>query len=207
MQNPSEARAVGGIIGNYGEVEVDHGKLALTHIGRVGDLNTKGVPPEQRKLVADADYTARYATQTPEEFWENVTMSPDFPSVAGVIRTLYPQSGGRDIDGVISINPAGLAALLRIVGPVDVPGWPTPLTAENAEEVLEYQQYVAFTDKATRLEFLATAPDTIWKRLVAIRLPSAKELFSALGPAIRHKDIVFASFHPDEQQLFDQTRS
>src|SRR5438874_13583386 len=132
-------------------------------------------------------------------------MYHEFPSVACVIRTLYPQSGGRAVDGVISINPAGLAALLRIVGPVDVAGWPEPLTGDNAEEILEYKQYVAFADKDVRLEFLATATETIWKRLTASKLPSAHELISTLGPAVRHKDIIITSFHADEQRLFDET--
>ena len=204
MQNPAESRAVGGVIGNFGEIEADHGKLKLSKLGRVLDLNTQGVPPDQRKLTADSDYTARYAIQTPQKTWENVTMSPDFPSVAGVIGTLYPQSGGRPVDGVISINPGGLAALLRVVGPVNVPGWPSQVTADNAEEILENEQYTAFPDKSRRLEFLSTATDTIWKRLTATKLPSARELVSDLGPAVRHKDIIFSSFHAEEQHLFDR---
>jgi hypothetical protein len=36
-----------------------------------------------------------------------------------------------------------------------------------------------------------------------VQLPSPKELVAALGPAVRAKNIIITSFHPDEQQLFD----
>jgi hypothetical protein len=59
---------------------------------------------------------------TEVEAWSNITMAPDFPTVAQVITELYPQSGGRQIDGVFSIDVFGISGLLEMTGPIDVPG-------------------------------------------------------------------------------------
>ena len=37
-------------------------------------------------------------------------MAPDFPTVAQVISQLYPQSGGRPVDGVFVLDPQAIAA-------------------------------------------------------------------------------------------------
>ena len=55
-------------------------------------------------------------------YFQDVTMSPDLPSVADVIGQLYPQMGGDHIDGVLVVDPYGLAALLNFTGPIDIEG-------------------------------------------------------------------------------------
>jgi len=64
-----------------------------------------------------------------------------FPAI---LAQLYPQSGGPSIDGVLAIDPYGLAALLNFTGPIDVPGLAEPLTSANAAQVLLTQQYISF---------------------------------------------------------------
>src|SRR5205085_544268 len=111
-------------------------KLKLTRSGRSADLAPQvGDPP--RVLDAPADYVARYGALHPEREVRDVTVSPDFPSVAQAIESIYPQTKeGRTIDGVVSIDPFALAAMLRITGPITVDGLPTPLTADNATDIL-----------------------------------------------------------------------
>ena len=56
-------------------------------------------------------------------------MTPDFPwHRASAVAELYPQSGGQQIDGVLSVDPAGLAAMMRYTGPIEVPELREPLT-------------------------------------------------------------------------------
>lgn len=40
------------------------------------------------------------------------------------------------VDGVIAIDAHGLAALLRITGPVTVPSWPEPIDASDVARVM-----------------------------------------------------------------------
>jgi hypothetical protein len=197
LQTPSELRGSGGFIGNFGEISADRGRVKLERLGRTADLNAGG-NPMQRRLVAPADYLARYTRFDPAMTWQNITMSPDFPSVAQAITNLYPQSGGRPVDGVIAVDPIGLAGLLKAVGPVQVKEWPVPITADNAAQILLFDQYVRLQGDA-RVDFLARVTDAVWQRLTTTT-PGVVELAQALSPVMAEKHIQLASTDPGEEQ-------
>jgi len=69
-------------------------------------------------------------------------MSPQFPSAAEVMASLYPQSGGSEVDGVFAVDADVLAALLEFTGPVQVAGRAEPITAENARQFMLLDQHV-----------------------------------------------------------------
>jgi hypothetical protein len=48
---------------------------------------------------------------------------PDFPTTARLSESLYTFATKRNPDNTISIDPYALAAMLRVTGPVDVPGY------------------------------------------------------------------------------------
>lgn len=206
FQTPAELRAAGGIIGNFAELRAEGGRLALTRAGRAEDLNTGG-SPASRRLLGPPDYLARYARFTPELIWQNVTFSPDFPSVAQVIEGLYPQSGGAPVDGVISLDPIALAALLELTGPVSVPEWPEPIGAHNAAEVLLRQQYLrlgpGFSNEQ-RIEFLSSVTTATFAQLTASDLPDPTRLGEVLGPMVRQGRILLHSTEGKQQALFER---
>ncbi|HUP70281.1 MAG TPA: DUF4012 domain-containing protein [Acidimicrobiales bacterium] len=199
VQTPSELRGSGGFIGNFGEIGADGGRLTLDKVGRTADLNTGG-DPASRKLIAPPDYTARYSRFDVNLLWQNITMSPDFPTVARTIAGLYPQSGGRDVDGVIAIDPIGLAALLKVIGPVEVPGWPVPITADNAASILLFEQYVKLEGDA-RVDFLGRVTAAVWQRLTTTT-SNVGQLADALGPMLAQKHLMLASTHAAEERAF-----
>ncbi|MDQ6948103.1 MAG: DUF4012 domain-containing protein, partial [Actinomycetota bacterium] len=180
-------------------ITADHGRLTLTRFGRPIELNQAG--GDQRKLMASPDFTARYSRFGPAVDWANINLSPDFPSDAQAIAGLYPQSGGAPVDGVIAVDPAVLAALLRVVGPLSVASWPTPITADNALQIMLYDQYLRYGN-ADRIDFLGDAAQETWKRLTGGVLPAPPQLLSALGPSVHTKDMFMWSTRPDEQRLF-----
>ena len=191
VQTPSEARATGGFIGNFGEIVTDGGSFELARSGRIAELNLAG--PADRTLRGPADYLERYARFGVATTWQNVNLSPDLPTVAEVVGGLYPQSGGAPVDGLLAIDPAGVAAFLDLTGPLDVPQWPEPLTSANAERILLYDQYVAFGDSAERVNFLGDATDLLWKRLTAGQLPEPQAILAKLGPAVAGKHLMVTS--------------
>lgn len=196
IQTPSEGRGSGGFIGNYGEIVADRGQLDLARFGRIGELNTGG-DPAARVLTGPADVLPRYERFDVATTWQNVTLSPDFPSVTRVIAGLYPQSGGRPVDGVIAVDPAGVAALLRLTGPLTVPPWPVPLTAKNAERILLYDQYAELPD-SERVDFLGAASRLLWQRITSSRLPPVPKILDALGPAVAGKHLMVSAVDGQE---------
>jgi hypothetical protein len=201
VQTPAEARAGGGFIGNFGEIIADGGRLSLTRFGRISELDD-APGRNERQLVAPEDFSARYGRFSPEGAWPNVNLSPDFPTDAQVVAGLYPQSGGTPVDGVFAIDPAGLAAFLRLLGPVNVPGWPVPITADNAVQIMLHDQYVV-ADRRERIDFLGDVAQVTWQRFTSGALPAPQQVLGTLAPAAGEKHILLWSKHPEEQRLFE----
>jgi hypothetical protein len=199
---PAEARGLGGFLGNYGEVVAADGRLGLERIGRTRELNQAAVASGATLDGAPGEYVARYSRYAPEVTWQNVSMSPDFPTVADVIRRLYPVSGGRHVDGVIAIDPIGLASLLKVTGPVVVAPWPEPLTASNAERVLLHEQYLRFDDER-RVTFLGDVARAVTDRLVATEV-EPRRLLAAVMPAVAGHHLMLNSATPSEQRLLQR---
>ena len=124
FENPAESRASGGVIGDFAEVSAVDGKLSLVRVGGVGELDSSG-NPAGKHLIGPEDYLARYSQFEPEDYWENVPMSPDFPSVGAVAANLYPECGGTKVNGVISLDPVAMADFLAATGSITAPQWPT----------------------------------------------------------------------------------
>lgn len=200
---PAELRGAGGFIGSYAELELDDGQATLTRSGRIDDL-LEGPNRGDRRISGPASYLRRYGRFQPAVFLQDVTYSPDFPSDAQVIAELYPQAGGQEVDGVIAVDPSGLAALLKLTGPVEVDGLDQPLTADNAEEILTKSQYLDLGDRAARGEILSAATKATFDKLVDSSLPAPRKLADVLSPAARGGHLRLWSPDEKEQALFER---
>jgi len=123
--------------------------------------------------------------------------------VGQVVTGLYPQSGGSAVDGVVSVDPVAVAALLGVVGPVTVAPWPEPITAANAERVLLFDQYARLQGSA-RTDFLANVAQAVANKLISGPLPAPTQLVSALAPAVTGHHLLLHSRAPSEQALFSR---
>ncbi len=206
VQNNAEARATGGLIANFGVLEADNGRLSVQHFGRLKDLRDNGLPLDQRMLhlPPGSEYLRRYAEFQPESTWQNVNLSPDFPTVAAVMIDLYPQSGGERVDGVLGIDSLGLAALMELSGPVTVGEWPEKITKDNLLRVTLSEAYERFATKAERIDFLADVADTVLAKLAGGGLPSPVRMAKVLGDAARQRHISLFLLPAAERQLLSR---
>lgn len=200
---PVEARGRTGFPGNFAELLVENGQLSMPRFGRISELEQGGIPGPQRRLSGPPDYVARYGRFDVAETWRNLTMGADFPSVGAAIQELYPQSGGQPIDGVVAIDPIGLAGLLRYTGPVEIAGLPEPLTADNAAAFLMLNQYVQFTDVSQRVDLLEEVARTTFERLTSADLPSPSDVSEDLDPVADGGHIQVMPFDPTEYLFFE----
>jgi hypothetical protein len=201
---PSEIRGSQGVLGSFAEIETTNGHITLTNVGRDSDLNSRGVPLEKRTLAGPKDYVETWGRYQPERNWQNVTLSPDFPAVGQAIAALYPQSGGRPVDLVILLDPAGVSSLLRLSGPVRVAGWPEPVTAANAVKILGIDQYSRFPDNDKRVAFLSDLTKTAFQQLLATDSGQLAPAISCLGNAAKDQHFLLWSARPAEAFLFDR---
>lgn len=203
VYTPAESRPGGGFMGNYGILTADHGKVALSRFGREKELDEGGLPAGQRKIDGVPQYLANWGSFHPEHYWGVINVTNDFPTVANVMRQLFPQSGGIPVDGVISVDPDAFAALVKLTGPITVPGWPEPITSDNARQILLHDQYVNFESQA-REDFLGDATHILFDTLTNGSLPGVGTAASTLGPSVAGRHLQLESAHPEEQALFDE---
>jgi hypothetical protein len=200
LQNPAEARATGGIFGSWAEITAVDGKLDLVAHGNSSSINP--VAGERRVLHAGKDYTTRYARFGPERFWQNVNLSPDLPTVGPVAIDAWKQAGRAPVDGVIALDPLGLAAVLRLTGPVTVTDWPGPITADNVVDVTTRQAYTLFADNDdARDNFLGDVTDATWHALEQRDLGTPATLFRTIGRAAHGKHLMMWFARPAEERL------
>ena len=129
VANTAEMRGTGGMMLNYGVLEGSDGGIELTDFGRVDQL-VVAAPQSPADAGLPDDYARRWDGFDITREWRNATMSGDFTLVAPVLEKMYLRATGLPADGVIQIDPTGLAALLESVGPVTVP----ELGEVNAEQ-------------------------------------------------------------------------
>lgn len=210
LTSPAEARGLGGFPGNFAELHAADGRLTLSRFGRWSDLE-RVIDPATFHVDGPAGFVDRYGQFGYElsangvlkgSPWRNLTMPPDFPTVAQVAAEMYPQSGGMAVDGVAIADVYVLQALLRFTGPIRVDGWPEPINQRNAAQVLLRDQYT-ITDLSDRVDFISDVARTAIDRVLSGALPGPVQLTRVLGPLASQGRLLFWSNRPDEQTMLE----
>jgi hypothetical protein len=215
FSTPVEARGIAGFIGNYADVTIDDGRIAVTEFGRRSDLEdfilTNGATCDGLSQEFLARYgrfgcTAGAGGTVIPTVWSNLTMPAHFPHVAEAASLLYPQSGGQPLDGVISIDPYVVQALMGYTGPVEIPELGVTVAPEDAVEFILLDQYVLLGEQsnAERVDALQTLGEGVIDALLTGSLPEPSTLARDLGPlAGEHRLMVWAA-DPDEREFLDR---
>jgi hypothetical protein len=194
---PAELRGSGGLIANYGVLVARNGALRLETLGRGPDLDHVGAPVKH--LDGPKEYLARYGKFDPANTWENITMSPDFPTVARVAAALFPQSAGIHVDGVISLDPVALGDLLALTGPIEVGGH--RLDADNVVNFLYHDEYVLGVSQDERANLLGEIAHATFDRLTHGRSASPSKFANEMSPALGDKDLTMWFANAAEQKF------
>lgn len=197
FQNNAESRATGGIAGSWAIVRVDHGAVQIVKQGSAADVNShlSGVP-------VPPDVAALY-TNRPGTFFQDVDMTPSFPTDATLASDMFEQAYGIAVDGVISTDPVALARLLKATGPVQLPLGES-LTASNAVSLLLSKVYQDIQDPAQEDAFFAQAANAVFAALSAGQ-GDARATVEALADAASAGRLTVWSRHPDEEKLLAAT--
>ncbi len=174
---PSESRELGGAVAAYAELVVTDGALSVARSGPVSQL---GVGPSP---------------------WATVTGTPDLPTVAATVATLYPASGGSPVDGVAVLDPAALAGLLRVTGPVTLPSVGETVTADNVVALLQRDQYTDPNAPTARRDLYELVPPAVVEKALTADALDLRTLARTLGPLVEQQHVRFWSVHVEEQPL------
>jgi Protein of unknown function (DUF4012) len=159
FQTPSEARGTGGLIGHYGVLAADEGRVSLELVGPYADL-----PEVPRGAVtAPRWFAQKYGPTSSLRQWSQANMSAHLPTVAGVLLDMYEVARGQRLDGVIAMDPIALAEMLEGTGPIrtldDI-----ELNAQNARQVLLHDTYVRFDgEPAAQSAYIGSIIRSFWE--------------------------------------------
>lgn len=192
-QNSAELRGTGGLIGNFGVLTVDRGRLRVGRFRSIQELPT--LPAEEAPSPSE-DFAALYGGFGGGGFWPNINMTPDAPTAAGLIEALYRRVTGQRLDGTVLIDLQGTALLLEATGPVRVPELGVTLSAEDFVPFVAQARYLRPGRGAHPAEALLA--EAIWRRFLQAREPEAT--FRALVRAAVEGHLVVHSVHPGIQE-------
>ncbi len=196
---PAEARELGGVIGNVIEISAADGRLGISRHLRDEEINAEG--PGR---FEDADvYPSRFLVNHPELYTQNWGGMSDFPSVMRAVAELYPTMGGAPIDGALYVDPYGLAAIMRLTGPVEVPGLGRSLDADSIVQFLLIDQYALF-DKPERVDVLDWVAVETFDRLLTTDVVDPGAVWPALQAAVHQDRLRMATINEEENLRLDQ---
>jgi hypothetical protein len=113
---------------------------------------------------------------------------------------MYGWVTGEAPDGVFVIDPAAIAGLVRLTGPITIDGLDEPLTGDNVEQFLVRDQYEF--EEADREVVLEQVTQTTVERVLTTTLPGPRELIEALAPPATGGSLTGWAQRPEEQALF-----
>lgn len=203
--SPAEARGRFGFPGAYAEVVVDDGRLDVVDHGSVSQTFLDAATPDQSVFDPGDSHVRPYLSYGVTRSLLSVTIPMDFPAVATLAAGLWEANGREPVDGVLRFDPAALAALVAVTGPVTVDGVDGPLTADNVEEFLLRGQYLQFPDEqAPRREVLETVSDVVFDRLQNTDLPSPRVLGELFAPLVAEGHLNVFTFADATEAFLDR---
>lgn len=131
LQNNHELRATGGFITSVGRLTLKDGKihqLFFADSHKIYNENSEypwAPPPMQRYMGVDL------------MLLRDANWSPDLPTSAQLIRSLYLQDRNIALDGVITLDLEAIARLIDALGPLYLDGIDEPITGENILEQIK----------------------------------------------------------------------
>ncbi len=131
--NPAELRPGGGFIGSFSILHVDGGRLELV---RSGGSESVDYPRPSRGQPGYVAPPGPLQQLVGEQGWTlgDSNFAPDFPSAAREGERFIEREAHVHVDGVISIDPEAIAALLQVTGPLAVPDYGITVDAATFSE-------------------------------------------------------------------------
>lgn len=196
VQNNAEIRATGGLPGAFSLLTAQDGKV------RLGAQKSQPDFPTLRKpvLPLTAGEQALYGDNLGTDL-RDTNATPDFPRTAELLSAMLAQRFGKRFDGVVSVDPVTLKALLVATGPIRV-GSQT-FTEDNVLEKLLNDVYVSYPE-AEQDAYFATAARGIFDTLLTGELDQ-KAALGVLSEAAGQRRLLVWSRRAEEQQRLDGT--
>ncbi len=197
FQTNAEARGTGGLVGAYGVLRADHGRLGIQRLSA-----ENGLASPTPVVDHGAAYRARYGPSA-TSLLSVSNLSPHFPYAAATWAGLWERRYGHKLDGVVATDPVGLSHLLELIGPVTLPDGET-VTAGNVVDLTERTAYARYPNTAERKRFLITVAGAV-SEAISRSLAEPARLLPVLSRLVDERRIQIWSRDPAEEQRLAAT--
>jgi hypothetical protein len=201
LENNAEMRDQGMVL-DYATVTAQAGHLTFANGGSITGLALKAPAPVPIPATTQSYFGYMRLTQ----LWQSVNTSADFSFSGQAMVDMYRAKTGRSIDGVIAVDVPGLAALLQVIGPVEIPEFSENVTAANAGTLLLHDLYSQdpTPDQAPRHEGVVDVASGVMDRLTHGQF-DAVALGRSLATAADGGHIRLYSTQGAEENVFELT--
>jgi hypothetical protein len=200
IANTAEMRGTGGMILSYGVLQSSAGRVSLAHVGGIDEL---ALSEPETAATFPAPFNAAFGDLDPTQDWRNANIYPDFTVVAPVLEAMYQQATGQPVDGVLQVDPEGLASILAAIGPVQTPDLGT-VTAQNVVPLTLNQEYTLFPDRPVRQDYTQEAAKATFTQLTTGSFPSLRPLGTELLDAALARHLLFYANDPGDEAIARQ---
>jgi len=198
-QNPAELRATGGFIGSFGTITFDRGRITEREFQGVETLPL----PVDRPYIRPPPAVSKHLLAGSEDpTWNllNANWSPDFPTSAqDVIRLYFNDGGTGQVDGVLAITTFTIDELLKLTGPLSVPGYDVTIAAGEATLKTLQQTRAPVTPGTHRKAFLSAFADRLVDTLLGLP-PSRWTALLGVGEVFQSQHLLLAWFSDGQAQ-------
>lgn len=195
-QDAAEVRATGGFLAAYSYLEVDRGHVRFGESHDIYELAgascpAAAVPREALALAQEAPPTSPFRYFVLGLYRDGLPVQdsnwwPDLARSMELFLCHYRSLGMPPVDGVLLVDTWFLTGLLEHLGPVVVPGYPEPFSAEAidylgamipqaAYEIVFYAER-AHVDGPNRKRVVGDLAQALWERVRLLDFTAAKEL-------------------------------
>ena len=199
VQNPAEPRATGGVPALV-TVRAEGG---LISVGEVVSATIGEPTPDAEPVAELTDEERSLFSNLVGGYLGDVTFTPDFPRSGELAKAIWEDATGIPIDGVLSIEPAAIASILGVSGPVTLANG-VQLTSENTAQWLMNTVYLDYTSSVEHDRLFAEATGAAFGALTGGQW-DARGMIDALTSSAAEGRLMVWSAHEPEQALLAGT--
>jgi hypothetical protein len=197
IQNPAELRSTGGLPGSLAILDADDGKVTMGWQGSATDVNGFASP-----VVELAKDTEQQYGPSPAYDARDSNFTPDFPEAAQILKAMVEAKRHVKLDGVVSVDPVALSALMRGTGPVTVTSGVT-LNAANVVAALLNQTYQVFDKPKDQDDFFEKAARKIFDSVMSGKGDQQQAIRGLAAAGGQHRVLVWSAHDDEQAQIAD----
>lgn len=164
VENTSELRSDGGMVGNYAPITADNGLVTIGDFNSTIDFKNPGKSFDEEGALEGKTFGMQVYN------WpQTTTVNPNYPRVAVTFRNLWQfQPGNEDTDvaGVMMIDPVFMQALVGATGAVTLDDG-TVLDGTNTVRFFGRDIYVNYPDFEEQNTYVSAAAKTIMNHVLS----------------------------------------